>query len=124
MNTFDDVLTAYNKQVQLPWATDTPPAGRIWVVWYEKAFQRRFTGRIGEFEHATLKSGHGWHHLNLSSWFGKWIARHEFFDALTEQPRELRGLLPEIEDDIVHQHIPENLDLRKRVLPTLSSASS
>ena len=103
MNTFDDILTAYSKQVQLPWALDTPPAGRIWVVWYEKTLQRRFTGRLGEFEHATLKAGHGWRHVNLSPWFGNWIARHEFFDALVEQPKELRGLLPDIEDSIVSE---------------------
>lgn len=101
MRTFDDILTAYIKQVGLPWAADTPAAGRIWVVWYDKALQRRFTGRLGEFEHATLKAGHGWRHVNLSPWFGKWIVKHEFFDGLVEQPKELRGLLPEIEDEIV-----------------------
>lgn len=101
MNTFDDILSAYVRQVQLPWAEDTPSAGRVWIVWYEKALQRRFTGRLGEFEHATLKAGHGWRHVNLSSWFGKWIAGHEFFDALVSQPKELRGLLPDIEEELV-----------------------
>jgi hypothetical protein len=101
LNTFDDILSAYIKQVQLPWAEDTPPAGRVWIVWYEKALQRRFTGRLGEFEHATLSSGRGWHHLDLSSWFGRWIAKHEFFEALVNQPRELRGLLPDIENELV-----------------------
>lgn len=101
MNTFDDILAAYTRQVHLPWASDISPAERIWLVWYEKALQRRFTGRIGEFEHATLKAGHGWHHINLSKWFGQWIAQHEFFDALVQQPKELRGLLPDIEDAVI-----------------------
>ena len=103
MNTFEDILAAYSKQVQLPWAEDTPPAGRVWVVWYDKSLQRRFTGRLAEFEHATLKVGHGWRHVSLSNWFGTRIARHEFFDALVEQPEELRGLLPEIEDSLVDE---------------------
>ncbi len=102
MNTFDDILSAYHKQVQLPWAADTPPAGRIWIVWYDKSMQRRFTGRIGEFEHATLKAGYGWRYVSLAAWFGEWISQHEFFDALVEQPKELRGLLPEIEDEAVN----------------------
>lgn len=101
MNTFDDILAAYIKQVNLPWASDTPPVGRVWIVWYEKILQRRFTGRIGEFEHATQKAGHGWRQVDLAPWFGRWIARHEFFDALMEQPREIRGLLPDIEDELV-----------------------
>jgi hypothetical protein len=72
--------------------------------------QRRFTGRLGEFEHATMKAGHGWRHLNLADWFGRWIAAHEFFDALVEQPQELRGLLPDIEAALittVRQHLKE-----------------
>lgn len=101
MNSFDEILSAYTKQVVLPWANDTPPAGRIWVVWYEKAMQRRFTGRLSEFEHATRKAGRGWHQLDLAPWFGRWIAEHEFFDGLVEQPKELRGLLPDIEDSLV-----------------------
>ena len=52
---FDDILATYSKQVQLPWAADTPPAGRVWIVWYDKSLQQRFTGRLAEFEHATLK---------------------------------------------------------------------
>ena len=103
MNTFEEILAAYSKQVQLPWAEDTPPIGRVWVVWYDKSLQRRFTGRLAEFEHATLKAGHGWRYLSLSNWFGTWISRHEFFDALVEQPEELRGLLPEIEDSLVSE---------------------
>ncbi|WP_436637660.1 DUF1788 domain-containing protein [Microbaculum sp. FT89] len=101
MNTFDDILAAYIKHVNLPWASDTPPAGRVWMVWYEKVLQRRFTGRLGEFEHATQKAGHGWHSIDLAPWFGRWIATHEFFDALIQQPKELRGLLPDIEDELV-----------------------
>jgi hypothetical protein len=100
LNTFDDLLGAYIRQVQLPWLSDTPPAGRVWIVWYDKSLQRRFTGRLAEFEHATLKAGHGWQQLSLSAWFGTWIARHEFFDALIEQPSELRGLLPDIEESL------------------------
>lgn len=89
------------RQVELPWPSDTPPAGRVWILWYDKSLQRKITGRIGEFEHATLKAGHGWRQLNLSTWFGQWIAQHEFFDALVEQPKELRGLLPDVEDALV-----------------------
>lgn len=105
MNTFEEILAAYGKQVQLPWAEDTPPISRVWVVWFDKSLQRRFTGRLAEFELATLKAGHGWRHLSLSNWFGTWISRHEFFDPLVEQPEELRGLLPEIEESLVRELI-------------------
>ena len=103
MNTFEHILAAYSKQVQLPWAADTPPTDRVWVVWYDKSLQRRFTGLLGEFEQVTLKAGHGWRQRSLSKWFGTWIEHHEFFDPLVQQPEELRGLFPEIEDSLVDE---------------------
>jgi len=103
LNTFDNILAAYQRQVQLPWANDVPPVGRVWIVWYEKTLQRRFTGRLGEFEQATLKAGHGWREISLSRWFGQWIVRHELFGPLVEHPKELRSLLPEIENALVSE---------------------
>jgi hypothetical protein len=58
-------------------------------------------GRLGEFENAMLSAGRSWRQLSLSSWFSRWIAKHEFFDALVNQPRELRGLLPDIESELI-----------------------
>jgi hypothetical protein len=55
-----------------------------------------------------MKAGHGWHYIDLSSWFGVWIAQHEFFDALLQQPKELRGLLPDIEQALV-EHLTDKL---------------
>ena len=103
MNTFEAILAEYGRQVELPWAADTPPAGRVWVVWYDKSLQRRFTGRLAEFEIVTLKAGHDWKQLSVSNWFGTWIKQHEFFDALVEQPAEFRGMFPEIEDSLVNE---------------------
>ncbi len=71
------------------------------MLWYDKTLQRRFTGRLCDFEQATRKAGHGWHRFDLSPWVGRWLAQHEFFDALMREPRELRGLLPDIEMDLV-----------------------
>ena len=78
------------------------PPGRVWLLWFDKSMQRKVTGRIGEFEHATAKAGRGWErYINLSSWFGRWAASHEFFEALLEHPQELRGLLPEAEAALI-----------------------
>ncbi|MND90964.1 hypothetical protein D3C80_830680 [compost metagenome] len=101
MNTFDDILGAYDRQVQLPWLEDVPPAGRVWLLWYDKSMQRKISGRIGEFEYATMKAGRGWHRIDLAPWFGRWIAKHEFFEALVEHPQEIRGLLTDAERALV-----------------------
>lgn len=114
MNTFDDLLKAYERQVQLPWLDDAPPAGRVWLLWFDKSLQRKFTGRIGEFEHATLKAGRGWRRVNLSHWFGRWIAKHEFFEALVDHPREIRGLLVDAEQALI-------ADVRSQLLACTST---
>jgi hypothetical protein len=101
LNTLDDVLQAYQRQIGLPWVADSPPAARVWIVWYDKSFQRRFTLRLAEFEQMTVRAGHGWRRFDASPWLGRWLAGHEFFEALAGQPRELRGLLPDIESDLI-----------------------
>jgi hypothetical protein len=97
---FDEILRAYQRQVALPWQPDLPPAGRVWIIWYDKSMQRRFTARLSEFEHATLVAGHGWRQLDLAPSFGRWIASHELFVPLLAQPAEIRGLRPEFEEHL------------------------
>jgi len=98
LHSFDDILRAYQRHVQLPWQNDVSPAGRVWIVWYDKTMQRRLTARLSEFEHATIAAGHGWHQVDIAPTFGRWIATHEFFEPLLRQPKEIRGLLPEYEE--------------------------
>jgi hypothetical protein len=99
--TFDEVFNHYRRYVGLPWQQDVPPAGRVWIVWYEKSMERRIRGQLHEFQHATRAAGHGWSHLDLAPLFPAWLASHEFFQALLDQPEEIRGLLPEFEAHLV-----------------------
>jgi hypothetical protein len=92
---FDDILRHFQRQVALNWRPDVPPAGRVWILWYDKALDRRVRGRIHEMEEATVAAGHGWRHFGLAPLFPAWIAQHEFFPDLITMPDELQGLLPE-----------------------------
>lgn len=100
MHSFDDILRAYQRHVRLPWQNDVPPAGRVWIVWYDKSMQRRFKARLTELEHATMAAGHGWRQVDLAPTFGRWIVAHELFEPLLTQPAEIRGLLPEYEEHL------------------------
>ena len=103
MFSFDEIVGAYRRQVRLPWRQDAPPSARIWMLWHPPAMHLKLNGRIGELEDATLQAGHGWDSLDLSPFFGRWIARHEMFESLLEMPDELRGLLPEFEKAVGDQ---------------------
>ncbi len=97
---FDEILTAYRRQVGLPWRADATPSARIWILWHLPAMHLKITGRIGEFEDATRQAGHGWRSVDLTPVFGKWLAGHELFEPLLKRPQEIRGMLPEFEAEV------------------------
>lgn len=101
MPSFDDILSHYRRHIMLPWRDDTPPAGRVWIAWYEKALERRVRGQMHEFQDVTQAAGHGWRQIDLMPLFPQWMANHEFFAALVDQPEELRSVLPEFEAYLV-----------------------
>jgi hypothetical protein len=90
---FDDLLHHFARQVGLPWQPDVPPESRVWILWYDKALDRRVRGRLHELERATRAADHGWRHLDLAPLFANWIVTQEFFHGLLEMPDELPGLL-------------------------------
>ena len=75
---------------------------------YDKGLERRVQGHLDKFEAAARDQGHGWSALNLASLVAPWFAAHELFDALSEQPEELAGLLPDFEQHVV-QTVRERL---------------
>ncbi len=97
MYSFDEIVSAYRRQVNIPWRPDAPPSARIWILWHPPAMHLKLTGRIGELETITRQAGHGWRTLDLSPLFGQWIAGHEMFEPLIEMPQEVKGLLPQFE---------------------------
>lgn len=101
MPTVDDLLHAFRRQAALPWAPDTPPDYRVWIMHYDKALERRVAGRLPEFEHAARSHGHGWDHIDLAALVPPWFAGHDLFPDLVEQPDELPGLLPDFEAHVV-----------------------
>ncbi|MDA8048574.1 MAG: DUF1788 domain-containing protein [Rhodospirillales bacterium] len=111
MTILDDLLAHFRKQVSLPWAKDTPPDYRVWIMHYDRVLERRVQGRLPEFEDAARKSGHGWASLNLSALVPAWFASHDLFDALARQPDELSGLLPDFQ-----AHVSSTVHARLRVL--------
>ncbi len=87
--------------MSLPWAKDTAPDYRVWIMHYDRGLERRVQGRLHEFEAMTRKFGHGWASLNVAGLVPTWFAAHDLFEALAAQPDELAGLLPDFEAHVV-----------------------
>jgi hypothetical protein len=73
----------------------------VWILWYDKALERRVAAQVGVFENATQAAGHGWHLFSLAHLYGKWIGGHRLFKPLLRRPGEIHSVLPEFETHAV-----------------------
>jgi len=86
MGTIEELAGVYERHVSAPWQRTLAGAQRVMVVVYPKELERALRARIGEFEQATIRAGHGWHLVDCTRWFADWMAGDEYRDAYLENP--------------------------------------
>lgn len=91
MGRIEDLAAVYERHASVPWPRGVSGAQRVMLVVYEKELERALRGRIGEFEQATRRGGHGWTLVDCTRWFAEWMARDEYRDAWFEDP-DLLGM--------------------------------
>jgi hypothetical protein len=89
MSRIEGLLKAYEEFVAQPWTPSLAGAERVWFAVYEPAQERRLLLRIPEFATATVKSGHGWRHLDIGDSFAHWMAAHKYREAYFEEPEAM-----------------------------------
>ncbi len=93
----EDLLEAFRMRLTVPWRLDEAPAGRVWMLWYDKSLERRVRGRLAEFRLAAQQSGKGWHEFDLAPEFGTWVASQTWFERAAKRPSTLGTVLPDFE---------------------------
>jgi hypothetical protein len=93
-HSFDDLIRAYSRHVELPWEGGLSPSERVWILWYGQGLERRVSSQIHQFETITRNAGRGWIEIDVAPLFGSWIAGHKHFARLTKRPTELSSMLP------------------------------
>ena len=86
MGKIEDLAAVYERHISAPWPRTIAGAQRVMLVVYEKELERSLRARLGEFEQATLRSGHEWQLTNCTTWFAEWMAEDEYRDAYFEEP--------------------------------------
>ena len=81
-----DLIRAYEKVVNVPWAETLSGQERIWFLVYDPDMQRKVDFRIGDFENSTRKTGKNWVSISFKDCFPKWMANHEYRDEYFEEP--------------------------------------
>jgi hypothetical protein len=97
----EDLLCAYRKRLNIPWRPDETTAGRVWMLWYDKSYERRLRGRFGEFRLATEQAGKGWRELDLAPVFGEWIGAQKWFERAARHPSTLSTVMGQFEQHLV-----------------------
>ncbi len=87
LSKIDQLLEAYEKVINEPWATSLSGQERIWFLVYDPAEQRKIDFRLGDFETATIKAGKKWKEISLKLCFPSWMVQHEYRDGYFKKPK-------------------------------------
>jgi len=100
----DDLITNYERFVQLPWPSNLAPAQRVWMAVYAPEEERRLLLHLPEFATASKKAGYQWELIDISEEFECWMASHEYRDAYFANPKlmqpELVGFFEQLVADV------------------------
>lgn len=104
MSRVDDLITNYERFVQLPWPSNLAPAQRVWMAVYAPEEERRLLLHLPEFATASKKAGYQWELIDISEEFECWMASHEYRDAYFANPKlmqpELVGFFEQLVADV------------------------
>jgi len=99
----ENLLEEFRRRLDVPWRTEEAAAGRVWMLWYDKALERRVRGRLGEFRLAVEQSGRGWHEFDLAPEFAKWVVSKRWFERAARLPDTLGTVLPDFESYLIQE---------------------
>lgn len=100
LSSVEELLNDFKKRLSVPWRDDEPPAGRVWILWYDKTNERRVRGRLREFQLAAEQAGKNWREFDIAPQFGAWVAQQPWFERLARRPGTLPTVIPEFEDHL------------------------
>jgi hypothetical protein len=110
MASVEALTAAYARYVALPWDTRLAGQQKIWFALYGPPDERRLRARLGAFEVATRKAGHGWATHDLTDEFAHWLAAHEYAESFFENAEDLTADALRDFDDFLAARLGATLD--------------
>lgn len=101
MSEIEELRRAYEDFARLPWEPAVAGEQRVWFAIYEPEQERRLRCRLQDFQNATVASGHGWSHLDLTDSFPAWLAGQDYHEEYFMQPADLSLAIDEFRDHLV-----------------------
>lgn len=103
MSTVEGLLTAYRRQLTIPWGASLAGAQRVWFVVYDPAQERRLRFRLSEFESATVAAKRRWIHVDLTDAFAIWMAAQRHREQYFARPELAMYALRQFREEGVEQ---------------------
>lgn len=86
MSQIEKLAKVYERHVGVEWQRTMAGAQRVMLAVYPKEKERLLRARVGEFEEATRRTGHGWTLVDATPWFAEWMAAHDYRESYFEDP--------------------------------------
>ena len=89
MGRIEELATRYRGHIGAPWQRNLAGDQKAVFVVYPKTDERKLRARLALFDMATTSTGHGWHLLDMTDTFARWMADTDYRDVYFEEPETL-----------------------------------
>lgn len=86
MANIEGLVREYERTVSRPWEERLAGPQKVWFALYAPGDERRLRARLGAFEVATAKAGHGWKSYDLTDDFARWMTEHQYRERFFRSP--------------------------------------
>lgn len=95
MTEIDELLSAYEDILTLPWKDYLAGQEKIWFVVYSPRNERRMRLHVQEFELKTIENNFKWAEVDITDSFANWMADLDYREAFFENPEDMDPKLKE-----------------------------
>ncbi len=110
MGKIEDLAAIYERHISAPWQRTVSGAQRVMMIVYEKELERTLRARMGEFEQASLRSGHPWQIIDCTRWFAEWMVADDYRDRYFQKPTLLGMKLEGEFKQAISQRLSDELE--------------
>ena len=121
MSRVSDLIDAYKAELSLTWNDYLSGGERVWMLVYPPDLERQLRHALPSLELATTQSGHGWHVVDVTDNFGRWVSSHRHAEAFYEEPSDLTQSILDQFETVLVSRIREALERLPRASRTVPS---
>lgn len=99
----DRLVDRYATHCAFPWEPHLAGPQKVWFAIYDKTDELKLRYRLPAFDLATREAGHGFHLVDLTDTFGRWLSGLDYLEAIFAEPELLAPAYPQYLDHLVSE---------------------